>query len=255
MALQNDALRLAELDRKIDQFLRERKIEEEFFRALTEYVGLRESLQRKMLEEDVVSIEDARAREVLHKISSGEGLEADNVVRVLGEVRGDPDLAVFGELDDATIEAWDDLLYSWYGPYEYVRGLAELRPLISECDASPIVKRLVGKARQCYAFRQYDATTVMCRVLIEAAVRDICERLGLIRRSSKSYRDNWSRPLGKVTRTLGIEESLKKKLKRLHGALCKVAHAEKEATPQEALSAFHETLSALEELYESYAAN
>ena len=53
----------------------------------------------------------------------------------------------------------------------------------------------------------------------------------------------------------GIEESLKKKLKRLYGALCKVAHAEKEATPQEALSAFHETLSALEELYESYAAN
>ena len=248
MALQNDALRLAELDRKIDQFLRERKIEEEFFRALTEYVGLRESLQRKMLEEDVVSIEDARAREVLHKVSSGEGLEADNIVRVLGEVRGDPDLAVFGELDDATIEAWDDLLYSWYGPYEYVRGLAELRPLISEWDASPTVKRLVGKARQCYAFQQYDATIVMCRVLLEASAHDIGGRLGLPRRKVGS---DWKHLCKKIL----SKSELLDRLTNVYDRFSKVAHAEREATPQEALSAFHETLSALEELYERYTAN
>ena len=255
MALQDDALRLSELDQKMDQSLRERKTEE-FSRALIEYVKLRISLQHRMLDEDVVSIEDARAREVLRKISSGEGLEADDIVKAWGEVTGNSDLATFGELDDAEIEelGWD-LFYSWYGPYEYVRGRAELRPLIPECDASPTVKRLVGEARQCYAFQQYDAATTMCRALLEAAVRDICERLGLIRRSSKSYRDDWCRLLGKVTRALGIEEPLKKKLKRLYGDLCTVAHAEREATPQKALTEFHETLSALEELYERLAAN
>ena len=50
----------------------------------TEYVGLRASVQHRMLDEDMVSIEDARAREVLRKISSGEGLEADNFVKAWG---------------------------------------------------------------------------------------------------------------------------------------------------------------------------
>ena len=247
MALQDDALRLAELGQKMDQSLRERKTKE-FSRALTEYVGLRESLQRKTLDEDWLSIEDARAREVLRKISSGEGLEGDDFVRALGEVKGDADLAVFGELDDATIEAWDDLLYSWYGPYEYVRGLAELRPLISEWDASPIVKRLVGKARQCYAFRQYDATIVMCRVLLEASAHDIGGRLGLPRRKVGS---DWKRLCDEILSGSELLEPSKK----IYDRFSKVAHAEREATSQEALNAFHETLSALEELYESYAAN
>lgn len=251
MALQDDALRLAELDKKIDQAISEEGKFEELRRALPEYVGLRENLQRKTLDEAWLSIEDARAREVLRKISSGEGLEADNVVRVLGKAKGYSDLAVFGELDDATIEAWADLDF-WNLPYEYARGLAESRPLISQCNASPTVKRLVGEARRCYALQQYDAATTMCRALLEAAVRDICERLELIRRSSKSHRDKWEHLLGKVARA---EEPLKKKLKRLYGDLCKVVHAEEEACPLKALNAFHETLSVLEELYERHADN
>ena len=65
---------------------RERKAEE-LCRALTEYVGLRASVQHRMLDEDMVSIEDARAREVLRKISNGEGLEADNFVKAWGGER------------------------------------------------------------------------------------------------------------------------------------------------------------------------
>jgi len=223
---------------------------------LDEYRALRVSLRDKMLDEDTVSSEDARAREVLRKITSGEGLEADMVVRAWGQVKGNSDSAAFGELSDAEVEELGlDLFYSWYSHHEYVRALDELRPLILQSDASPTVKRLVGKAKQCYAFQQYDAATTMCRALLEAAVRDICERLELIRRSSNSSKDDWSRLLGKVARELGIEEPFKKKLKRLYGSLCTVVHAEREAAPQEALSAFHETLSALEELYERYAAN
>lgn len=251
MALENDALRLEELDREIDQFCREGKIEEEFRHALAEYVELRKSLWHSLLDKEALPIEDAKAGEVLRKISSGEGLKADNVVRVLGKFVGDSGLAAFGELDDAAIEARAELDF-WNLPYEYARGLGESRPLISRCDASPTVKRLVGETRRCYALQQYDAATTMCRVLLEAAVRDICERLELIPRSSKSGKDNWGCLLGKVTRA---EEPLKKKLKRLYGDLCKVVHAQEEATSQGALSAFCETLLALEELYERHADN
>ena len=252
MALQNDVLRLAELDQKADQLCK-KETGEEFIRVLGEYAKLRISLRDRLLDEGVVSIEDAKAREVLRKISSGEGLRADNLVKVFGKFTGNSDLATFGELNDT--EEMEELSWVLFNPYEYVRGLDELRLLIPECDASPTVDRLVKETRRCYAFQQYDAATTRCRALLEAAVRDICECLGLIRRSSKSYGDDWGRLLGKVTCELDIEEPLefKGKLKRLYGDLCKVAHAEREATPQEALTEFHETLSAIEKLYERLA--
>ena len=89
----------------------------------------------------------------------------------------------------------------------------------------------------------------MCRALPEAASRDICERLGLIRCSSKSCGGGWSRLLCKAARALGIEEPFKKSLKRLYGDLCTVAHAEREATSRKVLTEFHETLFGFKELH------
>ena len=249
MTLENDALRLAELDQMAGHLL-EKKIGEEFARVLDEYVALWRSLRFRMVDEGAVSTENPKAREVLRKIDSGEGLLADRFVKAFGEFTGDSDLSAFGELDDADREELSWLLSN---PYDYVTGLEELRLLIPACNASPTVDRLVKETRRCYAFQQYDAATTMCRALLEAAVRDICERLGLIRRSSKSCKDNWGRLLGKVTPALGIEESLKKELNCLYGDLCTVAHAERQVTSQEARTEFHETLSAIEKLYERLA--
>ena len=248
MSLQDDALRLAELGQKMDQCFRERKIEKLGY-ALNEYVRLRSSVQHRMLDEDVVSIQDASAREVLRQISDGEGLEADNIVKAWGEVTGDSSLAAFGELDEVETEdlGWD-LFYSWYSHHEYVRALDELRPLILRCDASPTVKRLVGKARQCYAFQQYDAAIVMCRVLLEASAHDIGGQLRLPRRKVGS---DWKRLCDEI---LSGSELLGPS-KNMYDRFSKVAHAEREATSQEALSAFHDTLSALEEVYARLADN
>lgn len=158
MGLEGNALRLAELDRQVDQFLRERNAEG-LRRALTKYADLRVSIQHGRLDEDVVSIKDQRARDVLIKISGGEGLQADGFIRAYGEITGDSSLAAFGELTDADVEELGlDLLYSWYSHHEYVRALADLRPLILEGDPARSVKRLVQEAKHCYAFQQYDAT-------------------------------------------------------------------------------------------------
>ena len=239
MALQDDALRLAELDQRANQLLK-KETGKEFFRVLEEYAKLRISVRHRMLDEGAVSTENPKARDILRKIDGGEGLQADHFVKALGEFTGNSDLAAFGELNDADRE---ELSWFLFNPYEYVTGLDELRLLIPECDASPTVDRLVKETRRCYAFQQYDAATTMCRALLEAAVRDICERLGW------SLKGNWESLLGKVTRALGIEEPLKKKLKRLYHEFPTVAHAKMEATPQQVCKDSHETLSALEELY------
>ena len=248
MTLQDDALRLIELGRQVEQAVEDLRKDNfnEFVRALAEYVKLRVSLQHRMLDEDVDQSEDSRAREVLHKISpTGEGLEADRFVKAYREVTGDSDLAAFGELDDAEVEELGlDLFYSWYSHYEYVRALAELRPLIPGCDVSPTVKRLVGEVRQCYAFQQYDATLTMCRALLEASVRDIGERRGVIRPKGEY---DW-----KFLRNKFSSGLLNQKLQDLHKRLSEVSHARREASAKEALSVFRETLSTIEELYKSH---
>ena len=123
MALQDDALRLAELDQRAAQ-LRKKEIDKEFFRVLDEYVKLRKSVRRRMLDEGAVSTENLKTREVLRKIDSGEGLRADHFVKVFGEFTGNSDLAAFGELDDADRE---ELSWFLFNPYEYqhVTGLDE----------------------------------------------------------------------------------------------------------------------------------
>ena len=101
MALQDDILRLTRLDRQVVQALFEGNTEE-FPRALGAYLELRSSLKREMLDESVISVEDATTREILHKISSGDGLRSDKIVERIQELGGG-DLEV-GELDDADVE-------------------------------------------------------------------------------------------------------------------------------------------------------
>ena len=249
MALQDDALRLIELSRQVEQAVEDlrKNNSNEFVRALAEYVKLRVSLQHRMLDEDVDPSEDSRAREVLHKISpTGEGLEADRFVKAYGEVTGNSDLAAFGELDDSEVEELGlGLFYSWYSHYEYVRALAELRPLIPGCAVSSTLKRLVGEVRRCYAFQQFDATLAMCRALLEASARDIGERRGVIR-PKVTY--DWKFLRNRISSGL-----LNKKLEDLYKRLSEVSHARREASAREALSAVRETLSTIEELYKATA--
>lgn len=249
MGLEGDALRLAELDQNVEQSLRQRNTED-LRRALTEYAELRISVQHARLDEDVVSTKNPRARDVLLRISSGEGLPADDIMRALGEVTGDSDLVEFGELTDADVEELGSrLLYSWYSHHEYVTGLAELRPLILECDPAGSVKRLLREAKHCYAFQQYDATLAMCRTLLEASIRDICQRRGLLPEADDSLnlleRYSWGYLRNKVS-----SGSLNDKLKVHYDRLCEVIHARRSATAGEAFTELREMLSVIEELYE-----
>ena len=227
MTLQDDALRLAELDRQVIQALKS-FVEgngEEFSHVLDEYRKLRIDLKSRMLDESAISIEDITAREILHKISRGEGLRFDKFVKWIEELSGD-DLA-FGEFDDADMEKLgDELFYSWYSPHSYVTALAELRPLILQCDTSPSVKHFVGQIKGCYAFQQYDAAFALCRTLLEASIRDICVRCELLPEPGEKVtlleKYNWRCLRDKVS--CG---SLNEKLKGLYERLSEVLHRAK----------------------------
>ena len=249
MALQDDALRLAELDRQVVQTLIEANTEK-LSHVLSAYLKLRVGLKRQMLDESVISVEDATACEVLHKIASSDGLQSDKFVKRLKQLKGYDALAT-GEFDDADIEELGSkLFYSWYSHHEYVRALDELRPMILRCDTSESVERLVERVRRCYAFEQYDATFGLCRTLLEASIRDICVRRGLFPELSNNAilyeKCNWRQLRDRVS-----SGRLNEKLKDLYGRLCEVLHARKAVVSKDAREVFLETLLVIEKLYES----
>ena len=248
MALQADALRLVELDGQVSQALIEGDAEE-LRRALLAWIELRESVKMQLLEASVISVGDAKAGEILRKIADGDDLQPDEIVKQL--LRRDDELTA-EEFDDLDIERLgSELFYSWYSHHEYVRALAELRPLILRSDASQSVHRLVGEVKDCYAFQQYDAVFALCRMSIEASIRDICVRRGLLPEPDEKVilleKYRWKELRDKVS--IG---SLNEKLEILYGRLCEVVHARRSATAGEARAMFRRTLSLIEELYGSH---
>lgn len=244
-SLQDDALRLAELDRKVVRALLESNTEE-LARVLGAYTELRKNLKTRLLDESAVPVADADAAAVLRKISTGDGLPSDKVVERLA-----------GSGDEISVQAFDDeelgqlgseLFYSWFSHHDYISGLAELRPLILQAAVPESVSQLVGQVKGCYAFQQYDAAYALCRVVIEASVRDICVRGRLFPDLGDNVvlfeEHKWHKLRDKVSAGL-----LRERLRILYADLSAVVHSRKSVTKEEARGAFEETLQVVEQLY------
>ena len=247
--LEDDALRLEQLDQQAVQALMEGD-RESLGTALGAYIELRTKLKKLLLDKPVVAMTNGKAAEVLRKIGSGDGLPSDKIIDWLA-AHNDKDISA-DEFDDAELEELgSELFYSWYSHYEYVKALAELRPLVPSGTVPESVARLIWQVKQCYAFQQYDAAYGLCRTLLEASIRDICARCRLfpdLEKKAVLYRKhNWSQLRDRVS-----SESLNNKLDDLYGRLCEVLHARRTATAEEAHAAFKETLETIEQLYEKH---
>lgn len=248
-SLEDDALRLEQLDQKVVQALMESDRQSLVF-AIGAYTELRTKLRTLLLDKSVVPTADRNAAEVLRKIGSGDGFPSDEIIDWLAALRNE-DISS-DQFDDAELEELgSELFYSWYSHGEYVKALGELRPLVLRNTASESVTRLIWQVKQCYAFKQYDAAYGLCRTLLEASIRDICERCKLFPDLGENVvlyeKFSWYRLLEKVS-----SGSLKEKLRDLYGRLCEVLHARRTVTAEEARAAFMETLEAIELLYKRH---
>ena len=128
--------------------------------------------------------------------------------------------------------------------------LAELRPLIVRASASAAVASLVRQVKNCYAFQQYEAAFTLCRVVIEASVRDICVKRNLFPELGDNVllfeHRNWRQLRDKVS-----SGDLRTGLEDLYSRLCAVVHARKTVTREEARRTFEDTLRIIERLYEA----
>lgn len=249
MSLSDDVLKLAELDRRVEQALVERSLAD-LETALTKYQELRKDLKIQLLDQSIAVIDDAEAAELLQKLISGDRLISD---RLIERLSSDPNGK--GSIDEFDAdELWDlgsDLFYSWFSHHEYIEGLAELRPLIVRDATSAAVSQLLRQVRDCYAFQQYDASYGLCRTVIEASIRDICVRRQLFPELEENVilfeKFTWRQLRDKVA-----SGDLRDRLSALYGDLCSVLHARRTVTQEEARQAYERTLQIIEELYTGY---
>ena len=250
MSLQDDALKLAKLERRLIKAMVEGD-PTGFVSAVGEYEALRKRLKSLLLNKGAVSVEDVNAADIVRTIAGGEDLPADRVIERLYSPSSVDDVAHLDEFDDTEFEQiGSDIFYSWFSHYEYVRGLAELRPLVVSGSVPETVSRLIRQIKDCYAFQQYDAAYGLCRTVIEASVRDICLRCHLFPDLGQNVvlfeEFRWSELRDKVS-----SGALRQRLKDLYSDLCTVLHGRKTVDRKEARHAFSETLQVIEEIYRS----
>jgi hypothetical protein len=248
-SIQNDLLALAEADRRIIKAVVETDWEG-VKAALPTYQALRKKIRTRLLDEVVTSIDEADAVAILRKITTGEGLQTDEVLNHLSSasLQGQPP-EEFSEDELRTLGL--DLFYSWFSHYEYVTGLAELRPLVVRGSVAESVSRLVRQVKNCYAFQQFDAAYNLCRTVIEASIRDICVQCQLFPDLGENVilyeKFNWSQLRDKVSSGL-----LREQLSSLYRDLSAALHARKSVSKDEVLRAFESTLQIVEELYAAH---
>jgi hypothetical protein len=150
LSLRDDALRLAELDRKVVRAFIESDTEE-FSRALDAYIDLRKNLKTRLLDASAIQLEDTDAGAVLRKITTGDGLPTDKLIGLLAAHSGE-EISIEEWAGEELSQLGSNLFYSWFNHGDYILGLAELRPLILRVAVRESVSKLMRQVKDCYAF-------------------------------------------------------------------------------------------------------
>jgi len=253
MSLQNDLLKLAEIDYKLNRLIKDKGFLEEeqkrklFFDETAKFIHLKRRIKSGFAKKSAIIIEDFKTRELLQKISNDEQFIADIIIQSFEEMTGE-------EFDVYKLD-WDELenivsdeLYSWFGPYEYIERLIEIGTLIIGLSIPKSLSYFISEARQSYAFQNFNAVYSLCRTILETSMRDVCIRMGKIQRPKDDKEFYKEYPPRKLINTVS-RGSLRGKIHSLYGELSSLIHGYKTVNEETAKHALQETLIITQELY------
>lgn len=246
IALQNDALRLSELNRLSIKALIESNLND-LQEYLNEYIEIKKRIKNNLIDNPTTQIHNHKALEILQQISENKPFHADNVISALEDMENSP--GKFTSLtEDEIEELGSQKFYSWFSHYEYIEGHYEIGSLILGISIPQNLRSFVSEAKECYAFQQYNAVYSLCRTILEASVKLICEKRGLLRdrtgnvKPIEDYR--WSDLMHRVSRG-----TLRDNLDRIYNKTSILIHGRKTISSKEARETFRETLRVVHDLF------
>lgn len=239
---------LMEADRKVVKAVVESHFEE-LQKLLAEFRNSKIVMHKNLSQYGVIDGINNAAKEVLLRVQRK--FPTDRILEQLSEEPGDD--AFFYTLSDAEIdELGSDLLYSWISHYEYVRDLFKVNSLILLTIIPKELATYVREARNCFAFQQHNAVVSMCRTILEAAAKDLCEKQGFFSPHCREIVSINPKIFNQLIKAAS-RGNLKQRAVRIYYCDgCPVVHGDRSINADEALRVLRETLEVVQELYSSY---
>jgi len=158
---------------------------------------------------------------------------------------------LYGLSDD---DVWDlglNLFYSRISHYEYVRDLFKINTIILKSSVPEALKGYLHEVRDCFPLQQYNATISLCRTIIEAVAKDLCEKLGFFTRYGEKVIVINSKVFNQLINAVSKGKLKRRAVQIYYCDACPVVHGDRVVNKQEALKVLRETFEIVQSLYSS----
>ena len=243
--LVRDASALIEADRRVVKAIVESDFES-LPTLISEFREKKIKVQSGLSEFPVVEGVDDSAREVLARVQRK--FPTDSVIEELKRTVGEE--GSLYELSDE--EAWElgsDLLYSWISHYEYVRNIFKVNTLILRTTIPPSLRQYILEARNCFALEQNNAVISMCRAILEAATKDLCEKKGFFEPHREKVIEINPEVFNQLIGAISSGKLKRRAVKIYYRDACPVVHGDRSVNADQALRVLRETADVVQELY------
>ncbi len=175
----------------------------------------------------------------------------DNVIELSETEIGEKDS--FYELSEEEVsELGSNLFYSWISHYEYIRNIFKVNTLILRTTIPPSLRQYIFEARNCFALEQHNAVISMCRTILEAAAKDLCEKEGYFEPHVDKVIEINPEVFNQLIRAISSGKLKRRAVKIYYRDACPVVHGDRSVNADEALRILRDTTDVVQELYSSH---
>lgn len=190
---------------------------------VADFRDMRVRVYTGLTELSTVEAVDHETQELLSRVQRK--FPTDRLIEVLEGNSSDD--AWFNDVSDK--EVWDlghQLLYSWISHYEYVRNIFKVNTVILTTTIPPILRLFIDEARNCFALQQHNAVISLCRTILEAAAKDLCERKGLFEKVSDKIIEINPKVFNQLIKSLATGSLKRRAVKIYFRDACPVVHSD-----------------------------
>lgn len=243
--LVQQATLLIETDKKVVRAVVEGDFEK-LPSLISEFRDVKIKVNKYFSELTVVESTDDNIRDILSRVQRE--FPTDNIIENLERSTG-KDISFFELSWDEADEIGSDLLYSWISHYEFVRDIFKVNTLILRATIPDELRQYINEARNCFAFQQYNATISLCRTILEAAAKDICEKKGFFEPHGENVIEINPEKFNQLIKSASSGKLKKRAVRLYYRDACPVVHGDKSVTSVEAINTLQKTTEIVQQLY------
>ena len=215
---------------------------------LPQFIEKKIQVQTALVQSDVVEGISDDDLELLTRVQKP--FPTDNLLRTLENKDGE--YSLLDELDFGQIEdLGSELFYSWISHHEYVNNIFKINTLIFRTNIAQSLRSYIVELRTCFALEQHNAVISMCRTLLEAATKDICEKKGFFERYGDNVIEINPKVFNQLIRAISSGNLKRRAIKIYYRDACPVVHGDRSINADEAFRVIRETTDVVQELYSS----